>query len=191
MVLLDHDSFLDRLRDDPADTDGWLVYADWLDEQADPTGVFVRHALDFTTGRVPIEPHGAHVSHFYQLSQHAHPETRKLLGEYRTALPLRLQVCDCLRIGHNPPRDIGGYARTIVVVAVLSGRIELGTWLRSEDGAWRPTRPVRGMEVFMKTLDVVEAGSAISTVGVFYLGHHSLRVGTILVEGPAEADPFG
>lgn len=191
-MTLDHSDFLNKLRDNPADLSGWLVYADWLDERDDPTGTYVRLALEFTAGRVPVEPHYSHAQRLYALAPRAHTPTRELLGEYRDRLPLRLQVCDCLKIGHNPPREMFGYARTIIIVAVLSGRLALRTWLRSECGAWRPSRPVNGMEVFMKTLEQVDAGSAVSPVGLFYLGHHDLAPGTILVEGtPAELDAPG
>ncbi len=189
---LAHSDFLNRLRDNPADRDGWLVYADWLDERDDPTGAFVRLSLEFTAGRVPVEPHAAHAQRLYGLAPHVHRETRDLLAEYRNRLPLRLQVCDCLKIGHEPPREMFGYARTIIIAAVLSGRLARGTWLRSECRTWRPARPVLGMEVFMKVIEHVDAGSASCPVGLFYLGHHDLATGTILVEGvPPELDAPG
>lgn len=191
-MLLDHSDFLDKLRDDPSDLANWLVYADWLDERDDVTGAFVRLSLDFTAGRVPVEPHYSHAQRLYGLAPRAHPPTRELLGEYRNSLPLRLQVCDCLKIGHNPPREMFGYARTIVIVAVLSGCLVRGTWLRSECGSWRPPRPVLGMEVFMKAVERVDAGTATCPVGLFYLGHHALMNGAILVEGvPPELDVIG
>jgi len=191
-VHLDHSDFLNKLRENPADGAGWLVYADWLDEQDDPTGAYVRLALEFTAGRVPVEPHFAHSQRLYGLAPRIHQPTRELLGEYRDRLPLRLQVCESLKIGHNPPREMFGYARTIVIVAVLSGRLVRGTWLRSECGTWRPAKPVLGMEVFMKTIERVDAGTATCPVGVFYLGHHNLAHGTMLVEGvPPELDIGG
>ena len=182
MLLLDHFAFLDKLRENPADLAGWLVYADWLDEQDDPTGAFVRHALDFTAGAL-FEPESAHATHFYGLASRAHRATRKLLGAYRSSLPLRLQVCNSFRIGHNPPREMFGYERTIIFVAVLAGRVSRGMWLRSEDGTWRPSRPLQGLERSLKAIDSVDAGTATGTVGLFYLGHHNLPDGTILVEG--------
>lgn len=192
MLLLDHGAFLDKLRENPADTVGWLVYADWLDEQDDPTGEFVRLSLDFTAGRVPIEPHFAHLTRFDELAKRADPTTRELMAEYRSNLPLRLQVSDCIRVGHNPPRDMFGYARTVILVAVLSGRLTVGTYVRSEDDTWQPSRPVVGLEVFMKVIERAEAGRAPSAVGLFYFGHHSLPAGTILVEGEApELDLVG
>jgi uncharacterized protein (TIGR02996 family) len=192
MLLLDHGAFLDKLRDDPADVTNWLVYADWLTEQDDPTAEFVRLSLDFTAGRVPIEPHYAHITRLNALAKRADPATRELMAEYRSNLPLRLQVYECIRVGHNPPRDIFGFERTHVMVAILSGRLALGTWLRSEDGAWQPTRPVRGMEVLMKHVERVEAGRAPTAVGLYYLDHHALPVGAILVEGRApELDRVG
>ena len=191
-MYLDHSDFLDRLRENPADLAGWLVYADWLDEQSDPTGTYVRLALEFTAGRVPVEPHSSHAQRLYGLAPLVHRPTHELLGEYRNRLPLRLQVCDCLKIGHNPPREMFGYARTIVIVAVLSGRLVRGTWLRSECGAWRPPKPVLGMEVFMKAVEQADAGTATCPIGLFYLGHHVLTSGTILVEGvPPELDTVG
>lgn len=184
MLLLDHFAFLDKLRENPADLTGWLVYADWLDEQDDPTGAFVRHALDFTAGAVAPEENYAHLAQLNELAERANPATRELMAEYRSNLPLRLQVCDCVRVGHHPPRDMFGYARTVVMVAVLAGRLVRGTWLRSEDRSWRPARPVLALEVFMKTLERVDAGTAPGAVGLFYLGHHGLPTGTILVEAP-------
>jgi uncharacterized protein (TIGR02996 family) len=185
MLLLDHCAFLDKLREDPGDVTNWLVYADWLTEQDDPTAEFVRMSLDFTAGLVPIEPHYAHITRLDALAKRADPATRELMAEYRSNLPVRLQVYECIRVGHNPPRDMFGYERTHVMVAVLSGRLAHGTWLRSEDGAWQPPRPVTGMEMFMKLIERVEAGRAPSAIGLFYLGHHAIPVGTILVEGQA------
>jgi uncharacterized protein (TIGR02996 family) len=184
MLLLDHFAFLDKVRENPADVTGWLVYADWLDEQDDPTGAFVRHALDFTAGDVPPEENCAHITRFHELAARANPATRELMAEYRSNLPLRLQVCDCLRIGHHPPRDMFGYARTVVIVAVLTGRLVRGAWLRSEDRTWRPSRPLQGLEVFMKVIERVDAGTAPGAVGLFYLGHHDLPTGAIIVEAP-------
>ena len=187
MLLLDHGAFLDKLRENPADLTCWLVYADWLDERNDPTGPFVRRALDFTAGRVPFEENYAHIARLNDLAKRADPATRELMAEYRSNLPLRLQVCECVRVGHHPPRDTFVYARTVVIVGVLSGRLVRGTWLRSEDRSWRPSRPVQGMEAFMKTLDRVDAGTAPGAIGLFYLGHHDLPNGTILVEAPEPA----
>lgn len=192
MLLLDHCSFLDKLRESPADVANWLVYADWLDERDDPTGAFVRYALEFTAGAVPPEPNQNHVVRLHDLAAGADPATRELMAAHRSARPLRLQVCDCIRIGHHPPRDMFGYPRTVVMVAVLAGRLVRGTWLRSEDGAWRPHRPVLGMEVFMKTIEQVDAGTAPVAVGLFYYGHHHIPAGTALVEGvPPELDGAG
>ena len=189
MLLLDHFAFLDKLRENPADLFGWLVYADWLDEQDDPTGAFVRHALDFTAGRVPIEPRSAHVRRFHELAPRAHAETCELMGEYLSSLPLRLQVCETCLVGHEPPRDMFGYPRTYVFVAVLAGRLVRGTWLRSANGTWRPSRELLGMELGRKAIDVADVRSATSVVGLWYLGHHDLPNGTILVEGvPPELD---
>ena len=192
LALLDHCAFLDKLRENPADTTAWLVYADWLDEQDDPTGTYIRLALEFTAGRVPVERDGAHTAPLYELAGRAHGPTRKLLSAYRSALPLRLQVCNSFRLGHNPPRDMFGYERTIVFVAVLAGRLARGAWLRSEDGTWHPSRPLQGLERSMKAIDSADAGTATCAVGLFYLGHHDLPDGTILVDGPPpECDLIG
>jgi uncharacterized protein (TIGR02996 family) len=184
MLLLDHCAFLDKLRENPADTDGWLVYADWLDEQNDPTGAFVRYSLDFSACRVPVEPRFAHVQRFHDLASRALAESCELMGEYLSGLPLRLQVCETCLVGHEPPRDMFGYPRTFVFVAVLAGRLVRGTWLRSIDGTWRPSREVLCMELGRKAIDVADVRTTTSAVGLWYLGHHNILDGTILVESP-------
>lgn len=40
--MSDEQGFLDALRDDPSDDTTRLVYADWLEERADPRGEFLR-----------------------------------------------------------------------------------------------------------------------------------------------------
>jgi uncharacterized protein (TIGR02996 family) len=183
MLLLDHSAFLEKLRENPADLANWLVYADWLDEQNDPTGAFIRLSLDFTTGAV-YEPESAHANRLYALAPRVHSATRKLLGAYRSALPLRLQVCNSFRLGHNPPREVFGYERTIIFVAILAGKLSRGARLRSRDGSWKPEGPLQGMEQTMKAVDSVDAGSVSTTIGLFYFGHHHIPDGTILVEEP-------
>ncbi|MBN9122023.1 MAG: TIGR02996 domain-containing protein [Planctomycetes bacterium] len=184
MLLLDHLAFLDKIRENPADLAAWLVYADWLDEQDDPTGTFVRFSLDFTAGRVPVRAHSGHVKRLHALAARAHAETRGLMGVYRTGLPLRLQVCETALVGHERARDMFGYPRTFVFVAVLSGRLVRGMWLRAEDETWRPDRPVLGMALDRKAIDIVDAGTTSGTVSLYYLNHHKIPDGTILVEGP-------
>lgn len=186
MLLLDHFAFLDKLRENPADLANWLVYADWLDEQNDPTGAYIRLALDFTAGTL-FEPESAHANRLYALAPRVHPATRKLLGAYRSALPLQLQVCNSFRLGHNPPREMFGYERTIIFVAVLAGKLSRGAWLRTPDGSWHPPGPLQGLEQAMKAVDSVDAGSATTTIGLWYLGHHNLPNGTILIEDPPPA----
>src|SRR5687767_7887886 len=117
----DHAAFLSRLRETPGDETAWLVYADWLDERDDPTGAFVRLSLDFTLGRVRPERDDAHVTRFSELFTTAHPETRDLLAERRSRLPLRFLVGYGILIGEDPPREMFGYARTIVVGTLLTG----------------------------------------------------------------------
>jgi uncharacterized protein (TIGR02996 family) len=43
--MTDDRAFLDALRADPADNARWLVYADWLDDRADPRGEYIRLVL--------------------------------------------------------------------------------------------------------------------------------------------------
>jgi uncharacterized protein (TIGR02996 family) len=175
-------AFLAHLRAAPADLTAWLAYADWLDEQGDPTGPFVRLSLDFTAGRVPPEPEDAHADRFDALAGTADPDTRELMAVYRSGLPVRLQVCGVIRL--VPPPTVGWQAEdhSVVLVAVLAGRVTAGSRLMSEDGAWQPGRPVTGVEVFAKVLERAEAGRGPAVVGLYYVGHQALAAGTVLVE---------
>src|SRR6476646_265063 len=40
--MSDDRAFLDHIAADPPDTARWLVYADWLDDRADPRGEYIR-----------------------------------------------------------------------------------------------------------------------------------------------------
>lgn len=42
----DERGFLEQIKDDPDDLSTWLVYADWLDEQGDARGEYLRAELE-------------------------------------------------------------------------------------------------------------------------------------------------
>ncbi|MBA4063964.1 MAG: hypothetical protein C0501_09675 [Isosphaera sp.] len=175
-------AFLAHLRADPADLTAWLAYADWLDEQDDPTGAFVRLSLDFTAGRVPVEPEFAHADRLDELAAAADPDTREAMADYRSGLPVRLQVCGVMRLGPGPEAAYPAVEHSVVLVAVLAGRVAAGARLTSEDRRWRPRRPVSGVEVFAEVLERAEAGRGPTVVGLYYAEPQAVAAGTILVE---------
>lgn len=183
---MDHFSFLDRLRENPADVAGWLVYADWLDEQDDPTGAFVRLSVAFTVGRIEGDPEDS-AGRLDSLLRTAHPETRELLAGWRGALPLRFLATDHFMGGEDPPREMFGYARTFINGVILTGRVQVGTRVMSEDGTWRPRPPVQGVDLFAKTLPAAVAGREPHAVSLFLTGHWPVPRGTIIVEAPTAA----
>src|SRR4051812_41973771 len=131
---MNHDTFLHQLRENPADTAAWLVYADWLEDQGDPTATFVRRSLEVTAGVGPAD-----VAEVERLHDSAHPDARELLAAYRASLPARFRVLDRFLIGEDPPREMFGYARTVVTGYLEAGRLRPGAKLGvGRDSAGRP-----------------------------------------------------
>src|SRR5437879_5220282 len=113
---------LAALRENPADIVTWLVYADSLEEIGDPTGPFIRLSLELTGGLTNTQDAEGRIIEFEKLHATAHPETRELLADYRSGLPTRFRVLSISLIGHDPPRDMFGYARTAAVGFLETGQ---------------------------------------------------------------------
>ena len=179
-----HQQFLARLQDDPACIPSWLVYADWLDEQGDPTGAFVRLSLELTAGRVAMEDAEARVQEYERLYSAAHAETRELLAVYRSGLTTRFRVLHRALIGEDPPEEMFGYARTILSGFLESGRVKLGANLGVGFRANGQPRLLQGIFLLDKNVDELSAGRAPIQVGLGWLGHLQIEVGSVLTAAP-------
>ena len=176
------EGFLAQLRATPADLSAWLVYADWFEDQDDQTGAFIRLSLDLTAGLIPAKDAEARIAEFEQLLAGSDPETRELLAEYRSSLPVRFRVLSRHFIGANPPREMFGYARTVLVGFLEAGqvkpRMNLGVGM---DGEGRP-RILQAIETFARLHEEIAAGREPIQAGLCWLGHLQTEVGAVLTE---------
>jgi len=175
-----HQAFLATLRERPADHLGWLVYADWLDEQNDPTGRFIRLSLELTNGQVGIENARAWVEELEQLYTSSHPATRELLAAYRSSLPTRFRVLEPHCLGEDTPQEMFAYPRTIAIGFLESGRVKPGMNLGVGVHADGRPRILQSIEVFLRVFDEVAAGQVPIHVGLVWLGHLPIEVGSVL-----------
>jgi uncharacterized protein (TIGR02996 family) len=124
--------FLAALRHDPTDVATWQIFADFLEEQGDPTCEFIRLSLDLTVGRTPHGSAEASISRFETLLPLALQEARLLLASYRCGLPVRFRVMDTFQMGDDPPPDMFAYERTVAVGYLEAGALTPGmeSWRR-------------------------------------------------------------
>lgn len=174
-----HEPFLTALREKVADRSAWLVYADWLDEQGDPTGLFVRLSLDLTAGQLAAGDAEARLTKYERLYPLAHPATRDLLAEYRSALPTRFRILDRIFIGEEPAQEIGGYARTAATGYLEAGRVALGMDLGVNTATGQP-QPLRVIFLFMENITEMSAGREPIRATLGWWGHLPLEVGRVL-----------
>jgi uncharacterized protein (TIGR02996 family) len=172
--------FLARLRENPSDRTTWLVYADWLDEHDDPTGPFIRLSLDLTDGRISTEEAEARITEFERLYAAADPQTRHQLAAYRSSLPVRFRVLGRDHIGEDPPREMFGYARTVAIGFLETGRIKPGMNLGVGAHADGRPRRLQTIWVFASTVDEMVAGRQPIQAGLGWLGHLNIEVGSVL-----------
>src|SRR5262245_58442703 len=152
------EAFLGRLGEQPGDLTTWLVFADWLDERDDPAGAFIRLSLDLTAGRVVPEETQRRIEEYEKLFAATPEDVREAMARYRSSLPARFRVADILRIGKDPPEEMGGYARTVAVGFLESGEVRIGMDLGLAPLQNGRARPPVMMEVFMKLIRSASAG---------------------------------
>jgi uncharacterized protein (TIGR02996 family) len=180
-----HQRFLAALRERPADLTAWLVYADWLDEQGEPTGRFIRLSLELTDGRIAVKDAEARVVELEQLHATTHPETRELLSSYRSGLPTRFRVLSRFYIGEDPPREMFGYARTVAVGFLEAGQVTRGMNLGVGTYADGRPRLLQTIMVLTRDFDELAAGREPIQAGLGWLGHLPIDGGSVLTVVPA------
>jgi uncharacterized protein (TIGR02996 family) len=172
--------FLAGLRETPDDLPTWLVFADWLDEAGDPAGSFIRLSLALAAGGAAAEDARDLLSRFEKLSLVTPPEIRELLSVYRSGLPVRFRVLSNFFIGEDPPREMFGYARTVAMGFLETGRVrpgsDLGVAIRSDS---RP-KALQTILWLDRALEEVIAGREPIEVGLGWLGHLNIQVGSVL-----------
>jgi uncharacterized protein (TIGR02996 family) len=180
--------FLAALKENPADLPTWLVYADWLEEQADPTGSFIRLSLALTAGTIPAGDAETWVQEFEKLYGASEPETRELLASYRSSLPARFRVLSTFFIGEDPPREMFGYARTVAVGFLETGRVKPGMNLGVGTYADGRPRALQTILVFNRDLEEMAAGREPIQAGLGWLGHLKIEPGSVLTEVPDDGE---
>jgi uncharacterized protein (TIGR02996 family) len=175
-----HEQFLSALRESPSDVGRWLVYADWLDDGGDPTGPFVRLSLALAVGEYGGANVEERLAEFEKLFAVAHPETRKLLANYRASLPTRFRVLRHFLIG-------SGLIRTCAMGFLESGRIKLGTDLgvriEGRRGLWRISQGDK--PIILSPLTLIEAGRIPIQARLCWWLCVPIVVGSVLTEVPA------
>ncbi len=182
-----HQQFLAHLQQNLADIPAWLVYADWLEEHDDPTGPFVRLSLELTAGQIAAADAETRVLEYEKRYAAAHPETRQLLATYRAGLTTRFRVLNRFFIGEDPPREMFGYARTIAVGFLENGRLKPGVDLGVGTHADGRPRILQVIELFARTVEEIAAGREPIQVGLGWLGHLNIEVGSVLTPVAAVA----
>jgi uncharacterized protein (TIGR02996 family) len=172
--------FLARLREDPADLRCWLVFADWLEEHGEPTAAFIRLSLELTASHLAVADAEAKLREFEKLLAVADVETRELLAEYRSSLPTRFRVLEKFFIGEDPPQEMFGYARTVAAGFLESGRVKVGMVLSVPTYSDGRPRVVQTILLLDKDFDEITAGRPPIHVGLGWLGHLPIEVGSVL-----------
>jgi uncharacterized protein (TIGR02996 family) len=121
----DHERFLAALRHDPADIAAWQVFADFLEEQGDPTCEFIRLSLELTLGKTPHGSAEASIGRFEALWPKAIQEVRELLASYRSTLPVRFRVIERIWMGETPPQEMFDDERTLATGYLEAGTIQV------------------------------------------------------------------
>jgi translation elongation factor EF-Tu-like GTPase len=101
---------------------------------------------------------------------------------YRSSPPTRFRVLSIHLIGEDPPREMFGYARTVAVGYLETGRIKPGMDVGAGVDADGRLRVVQAIATFARLVEEASAGREPIQVGLFWRGHLRLEPGQVLQE---------